>query len=174
MFLFTFSRFTSLTSTSQGKSASRSLRRWAQATVSQCSKHVSDITRVLLSLLQLDWTSITVMCLLCTFPPTAFCKVGVGICYDMRFAELAQLYSRRGECPVSLCRWTSMVSDGAQDGWSGCVVVFRLSAACLPGSLQHDDWSSPLGAPAEGEVRLKSLKNIILLKNSYQSEPNIF
>ncbi|XP_076004729.1 omega-amidase NIT2 [Genypterus blacodes] len=30
---------------------------------------------------------------------TPFCKVGVGICYDMRFAELAQLYSREG-CQV--------------------------------------------------------------------------
>uniref|UniRef100_A0A3P9LAL2 omega-amidase n=1 Tax=Oryzias latipes TaxID=8090 RepID=A0A3P9LAL2_ORYLA len=27
---------------------------------------------------------------------TPFCKVGVGICYDMRFAELAQIYSREG------------------------------------------------------------------------------
>lgn len=27
----------------------------------------------------------------------AFCKVGVGICYDIRFAELAQIYAKKGE-----------------------------------------------------------------------------
>ncbi|KAM4044409.1 omega-amidase NIT2 [Anomaloglossus baeobatrachus] len=27
---------------------------------------------------------------------TPFCKIGVGICYDMRFAELAQIYTKKG------------------------------------------------------------------------------
>ncbi|KAL4656869.1 omega-amidase NIT2 [Arapaima gigas] len=27
---------------------------------------------------------------------TPYCKVGVGICYDMRFAELAQIYTKKG------------------------------------------------------------------------------
>ncbi|KAM3933322.1 omega-amidase NIT2 isoform 1-T1 [Leptodactylus fuscus] len=27
---------------------------------------------------------------------TPFCKIGIGICYDIRFAELAQIYTKRG------------------------------------------------------------------------------
>ncbi|CAN2390311.1 Nitrilase family, partial [Pristimantis euphronides] len=27
---------------------------------------------------------------------TPFCKIGIGICYDIRFAELAQVYTRKG------------------------------------------------------------------------------
>ncbi|XP_078088997.1 omega-amidase NIT2 [Mustelus asterias] len=32
---------------------------------------------------------------LCTFD-TPYCKIGIGICYDLRFAELAQIYTKRG------------------------------------------------------------------------------
>ncbi|XP_032888517.1 omega-amidase NIT2 isoform X2 [Amblyraja radiata] len=32
---------------------------------------------------------------LCTFD-TPYCKVGIGICYDLRFAELAQIYTQKG------------------------------------------------------------------------------
>ena len=32
---------------------------------------------------------------LCLFL-SAYCKVGVGICYDIRFSEMAQLYAKQG------------------------------------------------------------------------------
>lgn len=98
------SRFTSLTLTFQGKSASRSLRHWVQATVCQCLKLVSHIFWSVF--FTSSWTSPHPNCLT---PPTAFCKVGVGICYDIRFAELAQLYSRKGEWLIrpALIVWDS-------------------------------------------------------------------
>lgn len=33
--------------------------------------------------------------------------MGLGICYDMRFAELAQIYAQRGEAAVHSCRFES-------------------------------------------------------------------
>lgn len=38
---------------------------------------------------------------------TAYCRVGLGICYDMRFAELAQIYAQRGEAAVHFHRFES-------------------------------------------------------------------
>lgn len=32
---------------------------------------------------------------LCTFD-TPYCKIGIGVCYDLRFAELAQIYTKKG------------------------------------------------------------------------------
>ena len=42
---------------------------------------------------------------------TALCKIGIGICYDMRFPEMAQVYTQQGKinhyhvylikCPIS-------------------------------------------------------------------------
>ena len=31
---------------------------------------------------------------------TPWCEVGLGICYDIRFAELAQVYSQQMECKL--------------------------------------------------------------------------
>ena len=31
---------------------------------------------------------------------TPFCKIGVGICYDIRFPDLAQIYARNHGCQL--------------------------------------------------------------------------
>ena len=31
---------------------------------------------------------------------TPWCEVGLGICYDIRFAELAQVYSQQRDCKL--------------------------------------------------------------------------
>lgn len=33
---------------------------------------------------------------MCVITPTEWCKVGIGICYDMRFQEMASIYNQQG------------------------------------------------------------------------------
>lgn len=39
---------------------------------------------------------------LTTFQFGEYCQVGIGICYDLRFAEMAQLYAKKGKLLVSV------------------------------------------------------------------------
>lgn len=48
--------------------------------------------------------TISVSCVL----RTAYCKVGLGICYDMRFAEMAQIYGQKGEAGSPKGAWAAL------------------------------------------------------------------
>ena len=39
---------------------------------------------------------LTLHCCMHLFLCTALCKIGVGICYDVRFPELGQIYAKEG------------------------------------------------------------------------------
>jgi len=41
----------------------------------------------------------------------AFCKVGLGICYDLRFSEMAQIYASKGISRAASAVIASMFRD---------------------------------------------------------------
>lgn len=50
---------------------------------------------------------------------TAYCKVGLGICYDIRFAEMAQIYGQKGEAGSPKGAWLALRPElcRAVSGW---------------------------------------------------------
>lgn len=146
-FFFPPLRFTCLTSTFPEKSASRNLRRWARGTVYRCLTHVSDSRGLWLSASQSGWASHWSDVFL--LQRSAKWVLGSAMTWGLRSspsstAERVSVWKVFGFCfPVMY------------QSWLDCAFVLRLSAAGLPRSLQHDHRPRPLGAPAEGEVRLR-------------------
>ena len=69
--------------------------------------------------------------------PTPWCEVGVGICYDIRFAELAQVYAQKG-CkllvyPGAFNMTTGIFNDQFTEVNHPLVFKVQLTGSCCPG-----------------------------------------
>lgn len=145
---FPASRFTSLTSTFQGKSASRSLRLSAQATVCRCSKHVSGASLASSRFWRAGRRHCDSPCFSLLPQRSVKWVWGFATTSDLQNSHS----STAGQVRVGRVNCCGL---GALTSWWACVFASRCSAASLPRSLQHDDRSCSLGAAAEGKVRQK-------------------
>lgn len=65
--------------------------------------HLIHVSTGILSVILSRWNSLTMLYTsfrlryLMVLFVSAYCKVGLGICYDVRFAEMAQIYAQKGE-----------------------------------------------------------------------------
>lgn len=80
--------------------------------------------------------------LLFTYSTADFARIGLGICYDVRFPELAMIAARQGSCP----------SEGEVVQACSCRVD-RLPSFDLPRGIQFNDWALTLGTFATQPVR---------------------
>jgi len=64
---------------------------------------------------------------------TAYCKVGLGICYDIRFAEMAQIYGQKGEAGSPNGAWLALRPEPCR-AVSGCFVLGELCDQALSSS----------------------------------------
>ena len=86
-------------------------------------------------------------------------RIGIGICHDIRFPELAMLYRSRG---TSRHFFFDAVLDPLQIPWTAQQVSASLPVTChtrctpdmLSFCIQHEHWGAPVGPHAEIQVPL--------------------
>ena len=72
---------------------------------------------------------------------TPWCEVGLGICYDIRFAELAQVYSQQRDCKLLVYPGAFNMTTGKERMITRPPGYHSLSSSR----------SCPLGAPGQGQ-----------------------
>ena len=67
---------------------------------------------------------------------TPWCEVGLGICYDIRFAQLAQVYAEK-QCKLLVYPGAFNMTTGRKGGRCGpgkyCLLQVQHTGSCWPG-----------------------------------------
>lgn len=118
------------------------------------------------------------------FPPveTPFCTLGLGICYDLRFPELARAAALAGsdvlvfpaawvEGPHKLDHWRSLLSARAIENELYVVGCCRPDANCIGHSLVVDPLGETVAEAGAGSQLLMAEIDLDLVKSTREAMP---